>query len=244
MIPHGELYDTSCADGVLTTLQPVVSNGDVTKTLPNPRCYEVEVFSLSVQYGTFHQAEAFPGIPDPAVYILPHSATGEDVYGKQPYFMPNPFNLVPTARSYLKAFQQSGAPEDVTGIVHMLYDKPGTTSIELNALRGFPRGIFTLKGANLTADQWTDINTFDGQIGVRYAVTGIQAYSGSGAAVRLDHPQFGGLYPMVRAFDDWTYGTKWFKYCPVFTGGDPLTIQGYTRAAEDMEVILQMVQLP
>ena len=244
MIPHGELYDTAVPDQVLTTLQPVITNGDITKTLPNPRCFQVEVFSQDVQYGTFHQAEAFPGIPDPAVYIRPHSATGEDLYGKQPYFMPAPFNLVSTARSYLKAFHSAGAPQDITGIVSMLYDKQGTESRDLMSLRGYPRGIFTQKGANLSADQWTEVNTFDGQIGVRYAIIGAQAYGANAAAVRFDHPEFGGLYPMLRAFDDWTYGTQWFKYCPVFTGGDPLIIEGYTRAAEDMEIILQMVQLP
>ena len=244
-IIHGELFDTNAVTATLTALTPVDTNGALVKLLQNPRFAGVMFYGPDeTDYGTLHNPDSFAGV-DPALVRRGVAQSGEYRGNLMPFFQKNPVAVLPKSEYTLKGYQSSGAGADINAILWHIYTKPDANSIPRKTVRGLPNGRRVSKGANLTADAWTIVNTLsDLKTNKQYALVGAVAIGANARAVRFNHPDFSGLYPMLPAQSQVNFGPSLeFPWCPVFNGSDPLEIWGYTSAAEDMTVVVDLREL-
>ena len=223
----------------LTTLTAVETNGDVVKNIEAPMYAGLIAMSADLQYATIENPTAWAGV-QPNSYVAPCLLTG--IGRKDCVYWPRPRPVTPTSKYTLKAYQDAGANQEVDAILSHVYGRG--TSRPLSEVIGIPSNRRTSKGANLTADTWTEINKIsDLQTDKSYALIGAMAYGSDARAVRFKHDDFFGLTPVLPAFSDVSQGVARFPLCPVFRGSMDLTVEGYAGAAQDMNVILELIQL-
>lgn len=239
-IEHGEIFAATIATATLTALTAVETNGGVVKVLPDPKLLRASVKSADAQYGTLHNPESFPSAPDPALYLIPGTLIGADQGKGAEQFNPG-MAVIPRSTFTIKGYQDSGGNAAVYGLIVCSYGKG--ESIPQGEVHGILRSTRVAKGANLTASAWTTVNTFTGVAGKRYAILGALAHSANAKYVRFRHSNFEGLYPTLDATTDVDKRMAWFQNCPIFSGDEDLTIEGFTTGAEDMTVIVVMKEL-
>ena len=239
----GVLFDTQIATATLTALAAVTTGDDTVRMLPNPRLIDCVFHAANGIYGTFHQAEAFPGMVDPALYIPAQLSTTLPPGGGKPPFGPTP--LIGGSKFYVKGYQDSGGNQDVNCIASILYDSPGeVVPLEQAKTMGIAQG--DLLSGTPTANTWEQIDTFVGDTRHRYIILGINSLSATGSAaraIRFRHPSFGALLPTLRATSVAEGGTAFFPLCPVFDGGDTLKCEAYNSSNEQTDVVLLMKRL-
>lgn len=236
-IVHGELFQTSIATASLLAIEPVTSGGDKVKDLPAPMFLGLIAYSPDAQYATLHNPDAFQGT-DPAI-----SVPGDSLTGVNRKINWNNAKSVPTNTQYFfKAYQDSGAGQEVNGILWHSYGKG--RSIRTADARGIPTGRRISKGSSLGADSWNAVNSIsDLKEKSNYALTGALAVSSDARAVRFEHNDFDGLKPTLPGVSDVNRLMPRFADAPIFSGGSDLNVEGFVGTSQDMTVIVELVEV-